>query len=78
MSHELCAAWLVARRRVARDHGDPTDQGLGVLDNADRGLHRYFVVESSEGKIVWEGGACCRFEARAYAIDALAKTEKQS
>src|SRR5256885_13299679 len=53
-----------ASRLTAKKNGSRTDRGLGVLDNASRGSHRYFVVEDEHGHIVWEGSACCRYDAR--------------
>jgi len=72
VKHQLCHAWLMACRKVARFHGDPLDIGLTVLDNGDD----YFLIEhpcapGDRARVVWEGHACCRYEARAHAIEVL-------
>lgn len=64
----LCLSFLVASRHVAREHGNPTDKGFGVLDNG----RTYYVVEGPDGKIVWEGDTHCRYCARTEAISAMA------
>jgi hypothetical protein len=74
----LCRSFLTAARAVARQHGEPTDIGFGVLDNSSRGSHRYFVVEAPDGRIVWEGGACCRYCARAEAILAMSPSSGEA
>lgn len=74
----VCRSFLTAARAVARQHGEPTDIGCGVLDNAPSGSHRYFVVEAPDGRIVWEGGACCRYCARAEAILAMSPSKGEA
>jgi hypothetical protein len=59
----LCAKLLTAVRKVAREKREWTDQACAVL-----GDPRHFVVESYEGKIVWQGPAHCKYCARAEAV----------
>lgn len=64
----VCAAFLTAARRVAIANKTPTDRACGVLEDGFGG----FVVESYEGKIVWQGDAHCKYCARAEAISKMA------
>jgi hypothetical protein len=59
----LCAQFLTAARKVAREKKAWTDTACAVL-----GDPHHFFVESYEGKIVWEGPAHCKYCARAEAI----------
>lgn len=68
----LCAQFLSAARKVARDRGGWTDKACAVLGNG--GSLGYF-VETYEGKIVWEGDAHCKYCARAEAISHMAKDD---
>lgn len=67
----LCAQFLSAARKVAKQRKGWTDRGCAVLD----GGGDYRVVEDFDGVIVWEGEAHCRYCARAEAITYLADPE---
>jgi hypothetical protein len=69
----LCAQFLSAARKVAKERKGWTDRGCAVL--GDGGSIGYF-VEDSDGLIVWEGDAHCRYCARSEAISALADPER--
>ena len=69
----VCAQFLSAARKVAKDRKGWTDRGCAVL--GDGGATGYF-VEDFEGIIVWEGDAHCRYCARAEAIASLADPER--
>jgi hypothetical protein len=63
--HDLCRSFLVASRITARQAGDRTDMGFGVTSTTDR---RYWLVQDAKGKTVYEGQACCAWDARSRAI----------
>ena len=68
----LCAKFLSASRKVAKDRKGWIDRGCAVLGGDTKALSGYFFVESYEGKIVWEGNAHCRYCARTEAIAKMA------
>lgn len=67
----LCAQFLSAARKVAKQSNGWTDRGCAVLGGSTKALDGYYFVESYEGKIVWEGSAHCRYCARAEAISKM-------
>jgi hypothetical protein len=67
----LCAAFLTAARRVAKESGGWTDRACAVLGDGSVG---YF-VENFEGVMVWEGDAHCKYCARSEAIAAMANPD---
>jgi hypothetical protein len=64
-AHDLCRNFLVATRHTARAWGSRTDQGFGVTHTTDR---RYWFVQDSGGSTVYEGNACCAWDARSRAL----------
>ena len=67
----ICAQFLGASRKVAKQNNSWTDRACGVLRQGGD----WFVVESYEGKIIWEGKAHCAYCARAEAISKMAGKE---
>lgn len=69
----MCLMFLVASRKVATNSGNRTDTGCAVLGDSS-----WYFVEDSDGVIVWEGDAHCKYCARSEAISRMADTGTQS
>jgi hypothetical protein len=73
--HDLCRAFLVAARAVAKRKGDRTDRGFGVTSTTNR---RYWLVQDKHGKTIYEGQACCAWDARSHALMADVSTKENA
>jgi hypothetical protein len=67
MSHNFCRHLLRAVRREANSDIRKDCDTWGVLQSGTK-ARPYYVVEGDRGQIVWEGRACCRYDARHNAI----------
>lgn len=65
--HDMCRSYLIAQRIVARRNGgkSDTDHGWTVTHTTDR---KWWLVRDAKDKTVWEGEACCAYDARAEAL----------
>ncbi len=69
----ICATFLSAARKVAKDRGGWTDRACTVFDHGGD----WREVRDYDDNIVWHGQAHCRYCARVEAISAMA-ADKES
>lgn len=67
----LCAQFLTAARKVARERKGWVDRACAVFDHGGG----WFEVRDYEDRVVWHGQAHCRYCARAEAIANMVDTE---
>ena len=65
--HDMCRSFLTASRIVSRRNGgkSDTDRQFGVTHTSDR---HYWLVQDAHGKTMYEGQACCAYDARSQAL----------
>lgn len=67
MSHAFCRLLLAATRKEASAILRSSSRGWGITNSGTRS-RPYYMVEGENGVIVWEGRACCAYDARHNAI----------
>ena len=66
----FCKSLLKNMRHEAKKRKVKIPKGLNTTYSA-MGSNRYYFIQCNNGVWLWEGQACCSFEARAKAIESL-------
>jgi hypothetical protein len=76
--NDTCRPMLTSMRRVLRGEKIDIDaKARGMYVDGPSGFKsRYYWVRNSQGAVIWEGSACCKWAARYYGLLRLADREE--